>query len=204
MVKKMQGTTFKCKKCRRILFCGEIVVNSHCESESFAENTVILQSEGFHPTCNSDTVWYLKEENLQDWMIEQIDQGDWIKGKLTCPKCHGRIGSFDFVCGFKCYCEKFVLPPVHVVKSKVDYCPGNERQLQIKKFHGKIVVSPPKHEIEPQENDPNQEVRHVGSAEGPSSSTNRPSFSTGCLHHQKSDTCEKESDGGNFICREES
>ncbi|KAJ9580748.1 hypothetical protein L9F63_024074, partial [Diploptera punctata] len=44
----------------------------------------------------------------------------WQKGRLNCPKCRGRVGSFDFVSGLKCDCGKHVLPPVHVVRSKVD------------------------------------------------------------------------------------
>ncbi|XP_076322682.1 uncharacterized protein LOC143231848 isoform X2 [Tachypleus tridentatus] len=184
----MDATTFKCKKCRRILFCGEIVVNSHCKSERFLENAVNLQSEGFQPMCSNNTVWYLKEDKLQDWIIEQIDQGDWIKGKLTCPKCHCRIGSFDFVCGSKCNCEEFVLPPVHVVKSKVDCCPG---KLQVKNVHGTTALSPPVYEIEHQENDPDREVVRVGGEEGTSSSTTLLPFSTVCLHNQRGDTCEK-------------
>lgn len=47
-------------------------------------------------------------------------QGNWLKGKLICPNCNLRVGSFDFVSGMKCLCKKYLLPQIHLVKSKVD------------------------------------------------------------------------------------
>lgn len=38
-----------------------------------------------------------------------------------CPKCNGRLGSFDFVSGTKCPCGQYVLPAVHVVNGKIDW-----------------------------------------------------------------------------------
>jgi len=47
-------------------------------------------------------------------------QDDWQKGKLSCPNCNLRVGSFDFIGGMKCPCKKYVLPQIHLVKSKTD------------------------------------------------------------------------------------
>jgi E3 ubiquitin-protein ligase RNF180 len=43
-----------------------------------------------------------------------------MKGRLHCPKCHSRVGGFDFVSGQKCACGFCVLPAVHLIRSKVD------------------------------------------------------------------------------------
>lgn len=47
-------------------------------------------------------------------------QAGWTKGRLNCPNCEARVGSFDFVSQSTCACGLSVLPAVHVVKSKVD------------------------------------------------------------------------------------
>ncbi|PNF35168.1 hypothetical protein B7P43_G08767 [Cryptotermes secundus] len=44
----------------------------------------------------------------------------WVKGRLHCPKCQGRVGAFDFVSGQKCACGLCLLPAVHLIRSKVD------------------------------------------------------------------------------------
>lgn len=67
-----------------------------------------------------------KLNNFKTFFYEEVKkncflfQGDWQKGKLSCPNCNLRVGSFDFICGMKCPCKKFVLPQIHMVKSKVD------------------------------------------------------------------------------------
>lgn len=67
------------------------------------------------------TVWYLKDEVVETWLQLQIDAGEWVKGKITCPHCNLRLGSFDFVTGKQCDCGLHVLPPIHIVKSRVDH-----------------------------------------------------------------------------------
>jgi hypothetical protein len=47
-------------------------------------------------------------------------QDGWVKGRLRCPRCNGRVGGFDFVSGQKCACGLCVLPAVHLIRSKLD------------------------------------------------------------------------------------
>jgi len=104
----------RCQKCRYHLLDSSDVVDSH--------------GVGFDPTsgppspsnsCSTD-VWYIPENKMPDWMKSNVESGDWVKGKMTCPKCQARIGSYNFVSGMKCTCGLAVLPPIHIVKSKVD------------------------------------------------------------------------------------
>ena len=46
-------------------------------------------------------------------MLSQVD------GKLGCPKCSARIGSYNWS-GMQCSCGAWVAPAIQVVKSKVD------------------------------------------------------------------------------------
>lgn len=47
-------------------------------------------------------------------------QFQWKKGKLSCPKCHGRLGSFDFVTPYKLQDSSKKVSHIHVMRSRVD------------------------------------------------------------------------------------
>lgn len=53
-------------------------------------------------------------------MLLYFVKANWIKGKIICPKCDGRIGSFNFTQPRKCACRKSVAQPVWLMKSKID------------------------------------------------------------------------------------
>ncbi|XP_023218338.1 E3 ubiquitin-protein ligase RNF180-like isoform X2 [Centruroides sculpturatus] len=128
----MDEATFKCRKCRHILFTSENVIPSHNAAYDKSTNMTVCED-----LENEKHVWFLKDDVLEEWMEKQIDQGNWIKGKLCCPTCSNRIGSYDFVSGSQCTCG-IVLPAIHVVKSKIDF----ELKSEIDSIKGKIH-SPP-------------------------------------------------------------
>jgi hypothetical protein len=70
-------------------------------------------------SCSTD-VWYVPEDKMPAWMKTGLESWNWTKGKIHCPKCEARVGSFNFVSGMKCTCGSHLLPPIHIVKSKVD------------------------------------------------------------------------------------
>lgn len=53
--------------------------------------------------CESE-VWYIPEDHMPSWLSGNINKGEWVKGKVLCPKCDGRLGSYNFVSGMKCSC----------------------------------------------------------------------------------------------------
>lgn len=74
--------------------------------------------------CNSlgdKNMLHLNQECVPTWIKAAIETENWTRGKLNCSQCNNRVGSFDFVSGKTCECGKHVLPPVHFIKSKVDY-----------------------------------------------------------------------------------
>lgn len=103
----------KCRKCRHLIFDDKQVCNSHGDSLSFTDNS----PEMCNPIAN---VWYIREDLIPTWLKQQVDDADWTKGKIFCPTCKCRIGSFDFVSGSKCQCGSHVLPSLHLVISKLD------------------------------------------------------------------------------------
>jgi DNA-directed RNA polymerase subunit RPC12/RpoP len=53
--------------------------------------------------CKSE-VWYIPEECMPEWISCNLDKGDWVKGKVNCPQCGSRVGSYNFVSGIRCPC----------------------------------------------------------------------------------------------------
>ncbi|XP_029651563.2 dual specificity protein phosphatase 12 [Octopus sinensis] len=111
---------YKCKKCRHPLF-RESSLLSHTTGDwerSFDWNSKLSNlrksdSEKNKVTCKES----LFVEPVQ-WMADVVTNQS---GKLTCPKCLAKIGSFIW-CGEKCPCGSWVAPAFHIQKNKVDLC----------------------------------------------------------------------------------
>lgn len=52
------------------------------------------------------------------WMKDVINN---VEGKLYCPSCKSKIGSFNWLMASKCPCGKQVSPSFYLVPSKIDY-----------------------------------------------------------------------------------
>ncbi|KAL6267576.1 E3 ubiquitin-protein ligase RNF180-like [Pogonomyrmex barbatus] len=104
----------RCRHCCKSLFKGDSVLfNAHHEVKQDAANMKCQLNE-------FDCCSYMTLENVPDWIMNAIDQKSWIKGKLYCPYCNSRLGSFNFVNEMKCCCNEYVKPPIRIVNSKVD------------------------------------------------------------------------------------
>lgn len=53
------------------------------------------------------------------WMGDITSQ---LQGKLMCPQCQAKIGSYSWVSGHQCPCGANVKPAFHFIPSKVDKC----------------------------------------------------------------------------------
>lgn len=52
------------------------------------------------------------------WMKEVVNN---VEGKLYCPTCKSKIGSFNWVMASKCTCGQQVSPSFYLVPSKIEY-----------------------------------------------------------------------------------
>lgn len=79
------------------------------------------------------TLLFVDESKGPPWITETIQQGDFLKGKLNCPHCKGRLGAFDFLSHISCACGQHTIPPVRVLKDRVDVAQivGNQSVVTI-------------------------------------------------------------------------
>jgi hypothetical protein len=87
---------YTCKKCRSEL----------CDS-------LMLESE--HVDTHDCPAFYLESPG-PDWVSSRTKE---LQGKLLCPKCASRVGSWNWS-GSMCSCGAWVVPSIQITKSKVD------------------------------------------------------------------------------------
>ncbi|XP_076163789.1 E3 ubiquitin-protein ligase RNF180-like isoform X2 [Ptiloglossa arizonensis] len=63
---------------------------------------------------------YVSVEDMPEWIKYTVNRESWTRGRLHCPYCNNRIGSFNFVNEMKCDCGKYITLPVRITNSKVD------------------------------------------------------------------------------------
>ncbi|XP_035740914.1 E3 ubiquitin-protein ligase RNF180-like [Vespa mandarinia] len=105
----------KCRHCRKNLFQNEsfTLLTSHNEDKSNIQ----------HAGCDDNFIehfLYMSTENLPIWIQEIIDQTSWTKGRLNCPFCNNRLGSFNLIIDTKCNCGTCIVPPIRLIQSKLD------------------------------------------------------------------------------------
>ncbi|XP_065164104.1 dual specificity protein phosphatase MPK-4-like [Atheta coriaria] len=95
-----EPNVYRCRKCRRVL-AGETNLITHLDKTM--ENAVCTKTYFLEPLS---------------WMggITQSTQG-----KLHCPKCNNKVGSFSWIMGCQCPCGCQVAPAFYLCPSKVDW-----------------------------------------------------------------------------------
>lgn len=111
----------KCKQCRKSLFNNDDItlLTSHNENMSDIE----------HTGCGNNFVehlLYMSIENVPTWIEDIINQTSWTKGKLNCPFCNNRIGSYNLMVNTKCSCGKSITPNIRLIQSKLDILNENK------------------------------------------------------------------------------
>ncbi|XP_041368621.1 dual specificity protein phosphatase 12-like isoform X2 [Gigantopelta aegis] len=117
-------TVFKCKKCRLALFKdGALLHHKTGQGESafdwrgkMAANEKIANETEKKETCKKSL--FIEPVKWMKHCTETMD------GKLSCPKCSAKIGSFIWY-GERCPCGSWVAPAFHIQSSKVDECRRN-------------------------------------------------------------------------------
>ncbi|CAF2050840.1 BnaA09g45650D [Brassica napus] len=123
MLNEGSGSTYQCKKCRNVLLLQKQVID-HTPGEADLEfddmfknmmGEVHNKNPGDQKKCTSIFVEPLS------WMNEAVED-DLPEGKLLCPKCKARLGSFDWLGSF-CSCGSKIVPAFQLQMSRVDFIP---------------------------------------------------------------------------------
>ncbi|XP_077986229.1 dual specificity protein phosphatase 12-like [Glandiceps talaboti] len=103
---------YKCKMCRRAVFRGSSVIKhkTGCGPRMFKFKSGKSRTP-VEITCTSLFI------EPVTWM-EPVLAG-YLAGKLFCPKCNARLGSFNWG-GDQCSCAAWVTPSFQIHRSKVD------------------------------------------------------------------------------------
>ncbi|KAL0490639.1 tyrosine-protein phosphatase [Acrasis kona] len=108
-----QDSTAFCKRCREELFTTkDLIEHQDAGQKGFTYKKIKKDAANALTPDQSCNSLFVKR---MPWMGEMLDN----EGKLTCPKCAARIGSYSWS-GSQCSCGKWVNPSFAVLKTRVD------------------------------------------------------------------------------------
>uniref|UniRef100_A0A0A9XAB3 Dual specificity protein phosphatase 12 n=1 Tax=Lygus hesperus TaxID=30085 RepID=A0A0A9XAB3_LYGHE len=102
---------YRCCKCRRIVASASNVL-PHFSGRRMSWKR---SSDDFRHEEYCKQIYFI--EPLA-WMKNALHS---VEGKLNCPKCNNKLGSFSWVMGCQCPCGSKVAPAFYLVPSKVEW-----------------------------------------------------------------------------------
>ncbi|XP_055327904.1 dual specificity protein phosphatase 12-like [Paramacrobiotus metropolitanus] len=109
---------FCCRICRCPLFLPDNLLTHRPSDANVADTSAAFPSKVNKPLSESGTC--SRGELFIEpviWMKDEIME---TRGKLNCPKCKKKVGTFSWV-GERCPCGTFVTPAFHMDKGKVEH-----------------------------------------------------------------------------------
>ena len=124
--------SFRCKKCRRVVAnASNVLPHTPKERQIWRHVSGKSQDKNVKQTKSTPVVKNSKEEEVKKefcskiYFIEPLawlpDITHNVEGKLNCPKCSTKLGSFSWVSGCQCPCGSKIAPAFYLVPSKVDW-----------------------------------------------------------------------------------
>ena len=109
----------RCKRCRRTLATSRSFV-SHYPKEAPAAATTSRTTPLDHNPAQPSPQAQCQHHFLDPvaWMRPELEKG-LLSGKLGCPKCEAKIGSYAWQ-GMKCSCGAWIVPAISLQKGRVD------------------------------------------------------------------------------------
>ncbi|XP_067009394.2 dual specificity protein phosphatase MPK-4 [Anabrus simplex] len=105
---------YRCRKCRRILAsASNLLPHVKKEKPSWVDDKWTKEDHSTLALC-SET--YFVEPIV--WMTCVTNN---LQGKLHCPKCNSKLGSFSWIMGCQCPCGSKISPAFYLVPSKVEW-----------------------------------------------------------------------------------
>ncbi|XP_066902144.1 dual specificity protein phosphatase MPK-4 [Halyomorpha halys] len=109
---KPDPLVYKCYHCRRIIANKSNIIPHVAGKKVTWTNPQSFSSHNENILCKE----YLFCEPLA-WM--KLNS---VEGKLNCPKCQSKLGSFNWVMGTYCVCKARMVPCFYFIPSKIELC----------------------------------------------------------------------------------
>lgn len=117
--------------------CCASLINSETGNKSGIDESCgdssTLTDSSLNSSSTLEQLLFVDEQNIPDWIREQIVVCGWLKGRIKCKKsdCNARVGAFNFIQRVTCGChESNLLPAIHISRSRVDIL-----SLKISRLH---------------------------------------------------------------------
>ncbi|XP_017298408.1 dual specificity protein phosphatase MPK-4 isoform X4 [Diaphorina citri] len=104
---------YKCKKCRRVLF----TLNNIFAHNRGVKFTWKCQEDGVPPSDSE----LCKEKIFIEPLVWMKDVKTCPSGKLTCPRCNFKLGSYSWIDYCICNCRTKIFPFFYITPSKIDF-----------------------------------------------------------------------------------
>ncbi|KZC09747.1 PREDICTED: dual specificity protein phosphatase 12 [Dufourea novaeangliae] len=126
-----EPTVYRCKKCRRIVASVSNIL-PHVPKEKqiwrhISTKRTSKQSKPVHEPLDlqkkdeNQPVEFCTKILFVEPMAWMPDITHNVEGKLNCPKCSTKLGSFSWIAGSQCPCGSKIAPAFYLVPSKVDW-----------------------------------------------------------------------------------
>eukprot|EP00117_Sycon_ciliatum_P018724 scpid45071/ scgid4556/ Dual specificity protein phosphatase 12; Glucokinase-associated dual specificity phosphatase len=118
-----EDVVYRCRKCRSLLFSSEHVV-THPVGDSPLLYDGSSRVDGKDPkevaAAQAEACKLTLHTMPLDWMEKTLEAGE-QEGKLSCPKCNSRLGTYKWS-GARCGCRFWVVPFFSFPRRRVDEC----------------------------------------------------------------------------------
>ncbi|CAH8673702.1 unnamed protein product [Schistosoma bovis] len=130
-------SSFRCKKCRQVLFNSNQLrihqkpettpnplINSTKSKNTDNVSSVLIKGV----SLNNSPLQCDKNELFCDPLEWTLHSTSDVQGKLYCPGCNAKVGSFNW-CGEPCVCGTWVVPAFHFNRNHIDRVPIRSRNV---------------------------------------------------------------------------
>lgn len=125
-----EPTVYRCKKCRRIVAsASNILPHAPHERQIWRHISAKRDPKDDDGKSRDRQPVQRREEHVElcdkIYFVEPLawmpDITHAVEGKLNCPKCNTKLGSFSWIAGSQCPCGSKIAPAFYLVPSKLDW-----------------------------------------------------------------------------------
>lgn len=127
---------FQCYKCRTLLASSEVYIPhsppfDKSDKQMYFTKSAFRSKRVINRQLGQNECTHIFTEPLV-WMSETIANSEaaenQLEGRLDCYKCHAKVGGWNWK-GGRCSCGKWMVPAIHLLKSKVIQIDTNNKLI---------------------------------------------------------------------------